>query len=102
MANYSKTSKGVIEIEERKYHLSARLRRLLILIDGSKNNQKVNMMDNMCVGGDGMIYITHLYEGLYRPNTDGTVTLASQLRPEGSLYTLEADYDFVAGVAERV
>ena len=26
----------------------------------------------------------------------------SQLRPEGSLYTLEADYDFVAGVAERV
>lgn len=27
---------------------------------------------------------------------------ASQLRPEGSLYTLEADYDFVAGVAERV
>lgn len=29
-----------------------------LLIDGSKNNQKVNMMDNMCVGGDGMIYIT--------------------------------------------
>jgi 2'-5' RNA ligase len=27
---------------------------------------------------------------------------ASQLRPEGSLYTLEAAYDFVAGVAERV
>jgi 2'-5' RNA ligase len=27
---------------------------------------------------------------------------ASQLRSEGSLYTLEADYDFVAGVAERV
>lgn len=27
---------------------------------------------------------------------------ASQLRPEGSLYTLEADYDFVTGVAERV
>jgi RNA 2',3'-cyclic 3'-phosphodiesterase len=27
---------------------------------------------------------------------------SSQLRPEGSRYTLEADYDFVAGVAERV
>jgi 2'-5' RNA ligase len=27
---------------------------------------------------------------------------ASQLRPEGSLYTLEASYDFVVGVAERV
>ena len=27
---------------------------------------------------------------------------ASQLRPEGSLYTLEAEYDFVAGVVERV
>ena len=27
---------------------------------------------------------------------------ASQLRPEGPLHTLEADYDFVAGVAERV
>jgi RNA 2',3'-cyclic 3'-phosphodiesterase len=26
---------------------------------------------------------------------------ASQLRPEGPLYTLEASYDFVAGVAER-
>lgn len=29
-----------------------------LLIDGSKNGQKVNMMDNMCVGGDGMIYLT--------------------------------------------
>lgn len=27
---------------------------------------------------------------------------SSQLRPEGSLYTMEASYDFVAGVAERV
>ena len=27
---------------------------------------------------------------------------SSQLRPEGSLHTLEADYDFVTGVAERV
>ena len=27
---------------------------------------------------------------------------ASRLRPEGSLHTLEADYDFVTGVAERV
>ncbi|HEX6014192.1 MAG TPA: RNA 2',3'-cyclic phosphodiesterase [Geminicoccaceae bacterium] len=27
---------------------------------------------------------------------------SSQLRPEGSRYTLEADYDFVTGVAERV
>jgi oligopeptide transport system substrate-binding protein len=43
---------------------------------------------NICVGSepgtldpnmnetvDGMIYITHLYEGLYRPNTDGTFSL---------------------------
>ena len=27
---------------------------------------------------------------------------SSQLRPEGSLYSMEASYDFVAGVAERV
>ncbi len=27
---------------------------------------------------------------------------SSQLRPEGSIYTLEADYDFVTGAAERV
>jgi 2'-5' RNA ligase len=27
---------------------------------------------------------------------------SSQLRPEGSLYTLEAEYDFVTGVVERV
>jgi 2'-5' RNA ligase len=27
---------------------------------------------------------------------------ASQLRPEGSLYTLEAEYDFVTGAVERV
>ena len=27
---------------------------------------------------------------------------SSRLRPEGSLYSLEAEYDFVAGVAERV
>ncbi len=27
---------------------------------------------------------------------------SSQLRPEGSLHTMEASYDFVAGVAERV
>jgi hypothetical protein len=26
---------------------------------------------------------------------------ASQLRPEGSLHTLEAEYDFVAGVMQR-
>lgn len=29
-----------------------------LLIDGSKNGQKVNMLDNMCVGGDGMVYLT--------------------------------------------
>ena len=27
---------------------------------------------------------------------------SSQLRPEGSLYTLEAEYDFVTGTVERV
>ena len=30
---------------------------------------------NMNESVDGMIYITHLYEGLYRPNTDGTFSL---------------------------
>ena len=30
---------------------------------------------NMNEAVDGMIYITHLYEGLYRPNTDGTFSL---------------------------
>ncbi|MBM3960464.1 MAG: hypothetical protein FJ306_00965 [Planctomycetes bacterium] len=29
-----------------------------LLIDGSKSGQKVNMLDNMCVGGDGMVYLT--------------------------------------------
>ena len=30
---------------------------------------------NMNEAVDGMIYITHLYEGLYRPNTDGSFSL---------------------------
>ena len=30
---------------------------------------------NMNETVDGMIYVTHLYEGLYRPNTDGTFSL---------------------------
>lgn len=30
---------------------------------------------NMNESVDGMIYVTHLYEGLYRPNTDGTFSL---------------------------
>ena len=30
---------------------------------------------NMNESVDGMIYIAHLYEGLYRPNTDGTFSL---------------------------
>ncbi len=30
---------------------------------------------NMNESVDGMIYITHLYEGLYRPNTDGSFSL---------------------------
>jgi|JRYL01.1.fsa_nt_gb hypothetical protein len=29
-----------------------------LLIDGEKNGTKVNMLDNMCVGGDGMVYLT--------------------------------------------
>jgi hypothetical protein len=29
-----------------------------LLIDGQKNGVNVNMMDNMCVGADGMLYIT--------------------------------------------
>lgn len=30
---------------------------------------------NMNESVDGMIYVTHLYEGLYRPNTDGSFSL---------------------------
>lgn len=54
-----------------------------LLIDGSKNNQKVNMLDNMCVGDDGMVYMTEdpgnsTYLGktwAYDPNTDTLVQL---------------------------
>lgn len=31
---------------------------ITLLIDGSKNDQKVNMLDNMCVAADGTIYLT--------------------------------------------
>ena len=30
---------------------------------------------NMNQAVDGMIYVVHLYEGLYRPNTDGSFSL---------------------------
>ena len=54
-----------------------------LLIDGSKNGQKVNMLDNMCVGGDGMVYLTEdpgnsTYLGktwAYDPATDTMVGL---------------------------
>jgi hypothetical protein len=55
-----------------------------LLINGSKNNQKVNMLDNMAVGGDGMVYLTEdpgnsTYLGktwAYDPATDTMVQLA--------------------------
>lgn len=31
---------------------------ITLLVDGGKNGQKVNMLDNMCVADDGMIYLT--------------------------------------------
>jgi hypothetical protein len=54
-----------------------------LVIDGSKNAQKVNMLDNMCVGGDGMVYLTEdpgnsTYIGkawAYDPATDTLVML---------------------------
>lgn len=54
-----------------------------LLIDGSKNGQKVNMLDNMCVGDDGMLYLTEdpgnsTYLGktwAYDPATDTMVGL---------------------------
>lgn len=54
-----------------------------LVIDGSKGNQKVNMLDNMCVGGDGMLYLTEdpgnsTYLGktwAYDPATDTLVQL---------------------------
>ncbi|MCU0866574.1 MAG: hypothetical protein MUC36_22545 [Planctomycetes bacterium] len=55
-----------------------------LVINGSKNNQKVNMLDNMAVGGDGMVYLTEdpgnsTYLGkswAYDPATDTLVQLA--------------------------
>lgn len=55
-----------------------------LVIDGRKNNQKVNMLDNMAVGGDGMVYLTEdpgnsTYLGkswAYDPATDTMVQLA--------------------------
>ncbi|MBL8756611.1 MAG: hypothetical protein JNK15_25170 [Planctomycetes bacterium] len=54
-----------------------------LLIDGSKNGQKVNMLDNMCVGEDGMVYMTEdpgnstylAKTWAYDPNTDTMVGL---------------------------
>jgi hypothetical protein len=54
-----------------------------LLIDGSKNGVKVNMLDNMCVGDEGMIYLTEdpgnsTYLGktyAYDPITDQLVGL---------------------------
>lgn len=56
---------------------------IALLIDGGKDNQKVNMMDNMNVGGDGMVYLTEdpgnsTYLGktwAYDPKTDTLVQL---------------------------
>jgi hypothetical protein len=55
-----------------------------LVIDGSKNGQKVQMFDNMTVGDDGMIYLNEdpgnsTYIGktwAYDPNTDTLVGLA--------------------------
>lgn len=57
--------------------------RIDILIDGSKNGQKVNMLDNMCVADNGLIYMTEdpgstTYSAktwVYDPSTDTLVEL---------------------------
>jgi len=54
-----------------------------LLIDGGKNGQKVQMLDNMCVAADGMVYLTEdpgnsTYLGktwAYDPATDTLVQL---------------------------
>lgn len=54
-----------------------------LVVDGSKNDQKVNMLDNMAVGGDGMVYLTedpgnNVYLArtwAYDPTTDTMVQL---------------------------
>ncbi|MBL9077081.1 MAG: DUF839 domain-containing protein [Planctomycetes bacterium] len=56
---------------------------ITLVIDGTKNNQKVNMLDNMCVAADGMLYLTEdpgnsTYLGktwAYDPITDTLVQL---------------------------
>lgn len=56
---------------------------ITLLIDGGKNGQKVQMLDNMCVAADGMVYLTEdpgnsTYLGktwAYDPATDTLVQL---------------------------
>lgn len=56
---------------------------IALLINGSKSGYKVNMLDNMCVGADGMVYLTEdpgnsTYLGktwAYDPATDTLVPL---------------------------
>lgn len=56
---------------------------ITLMIDGSKNGQKVQMLDNMCVADDGMVYLTEdpgnsTYLGktwAYDPATDTLVQL---------------------------
>ena len=45
---------------------------------------------NLNASVDGMIYITHLFEGLFRPNIDGTFELgqAAEVKKEGNTYTI--------------
>lgn len=71
---------------------------------GNKYFWEVNKSEtNICVGSqpatldpnlnetvDGMIYVTHLFEGLYRPNVDGTFELgqAKEVKNDGTKYTV--------------
>ncbi len=63
---------------------------------------------NMNETVDGMIYVVHLYEGLYRPNTDGTFSLGQAKdvtitdNPDGTAHvvaTLRDDIFWSDGVA---
>ena len=53
-------------------------------------SQPATLDPNMNETVDGMIYVTHLFEGIYRQNVDGSFSLgqATEVKHEGTKYTV--------------
>lgn len=53
-------------------------------------SQPATLDPNLNETVDGMIYVTHMFEGLYRPNNDGTFELgqAAEVKNDGTKYTV--------------